>query len=1101
MLRVSRVLCVIASGSLAWGAPPAEPPLQRAEFTQLLMGVQARVVVYAPSRETAESGAKAAFDRIAELEQVMSDYRPDSELSRLNAAAGGPAVPLSADLWSILKSGKAIAEHTNGTFDPTMGPLVQLWRESRKSGSLPSTQEVHDRRQRVGVSMLVLDERKHSATLAAPRMALDLGGIGKGAAVHEAVQALKQRGLPRALVSLAGDIATGDAPPGEHGWTIAVETGYEGGRATIQVSNACCSTSGDAEQFVVIGGVRYSHIIDPATGLGSTRPAAACVVANDGGTADALATALAVMGVDKGRSVLSSFPGASAMIVESRAASTVQKFVSEGFPVVSSTYDPENEPPAGFFALFNGKDLSGWQGLAESPPALAAMTAHQRSAAQAKADQGMRAHWSVDNGVLKFDGKGESLQTARMFRDCELYVDWSIDKAGDSGIYLRGSPQVQIWDNPIGSGGLYNNQRNLSRPLAVVDKPLGEWNRFHIIMRGDRVTVYLNGTLVVDDTHMESYWEPGKPLYELGAIELQAHGNPLRFRNIFIREVTDPPAPTDQDRRMTWWRDARFGMFIHWGLYAIPAGEWNGKAYDGAAEWLMNSAKIPPAEYETLAPKFNPVKFDPNAWADLARDAGMKYVVITTKHHDGFCLFDSACTTYDVMDATPFKRDIMKELSTAVRDKGLHMCWYHSILDWHHPDANKDHWAQYASTLRKQVEEVLTKYGPIGVMWFDGEWENEWTTEQGKALYDLCRKLQTDVIVNNRVGKGRQGMQGLTAEGDHPGDFGTPEQEVPRRGLPGVDWETCMTMNDTWGFHRKDANWKSAKKLIQMLAETASKGGNLLLNVGPTELGEIPAASVERLKAMGAWMRVNSSSIYESQAGPFARLPWGRCTMKESPSGSILYLHVFDWPATGELQVPGLMNEVKRAYLLANPAKPLSCSAFSQGLAISLPATAPDANDSVVVLELIGHAAIVDSPLSQQPDGGLVLSAEDAEITGEHARYESDDAKRCIGYWTSDKDAVSWSFAIRRPGKFQVEAEFACDGPSAGSEAKVEVAGTSLPWAVTGSGGWDKFETRDLGTVDLVKGTQTLRVAPAKLAKDALVNLRAIRLVPVPRME
>ncbi|MBX3377332.1 MAG: alpha-L-fucosidase [Phycisphaeraceae bacterium] len=1093
MRVLARVLVFIGLVSIATALRGQEPStLQRAEFTQLLMGVQAKVVVYAPSRESAESGARAVFDRIAALEEVMSDYRQESELSRLNQGAGGAAVRVSEDLWEALSAAKRIAAATDGAYDPTIGPLVRLWRESRTSGRLPSSEQVAEARSRSGWRLLELDEGSRTARLGRAGMMVDLGGVGKGLAAREGVVVLGRMGLPRCMVSLSGDIAVGWAPPGARGWRIAVEPGIGGVREVIEVENSCVSTSGDAEQFVEVDGVRYSHIVDPATGLGSTRRAAASVVAEDGATADALATALAVKGIMAGTRLLGAFPGVKVMMVEEGGG----RWASHNFPLAEGELDPRNEPPAGFEALFNGRDLTGWQGLAGSPVELRQMTEAARQETQRRADEGMRKHWRVEDGVLVFDGKGDSLQSVREYRDFELYIDWAIDKGGDSGIYLRGTPQVQIWDNPIGSGGLYNNTRELSRPLTVADRPLGQWNRFHIIMRGERVTVYLNGALVVDRVKMENYWEPWKAVYAAGPVELQAHGNPLRFRNIFLREIKEEE-PTDHDRRMAWWRGARFGMFIHWGLYAIPAGEWKGKVYGGASEWLMNSAKILPEEYEPLAGRFNPSKFDAGAWADLAREAGMRYIVITTKHHDGFCLFDSAHTAYDVMDATPFKRDVMKELSEAVRDKGLKMGWYHSILDWHHPDAKAERWERYAPVLRKQVEEILSKYGPIGVMWFDGEWEKEWTSEQGKAMYDLCRSLQPEIIINNRVGKGRQGMQGMTAAGDHPGDFGTPEQEVPSRGIPGVDWESCMTMNDSWGYHRADANWKSAGTLIRTLAETASKGGNFLLNVGPTELGEIPEASVERLKAVGAWMRVNSASIYETEAGPFARLPWGRSTMKRGPSGSIVYLHVFEWPASGVLNVPGVMNEVKRAYLLARPGEPLSWRRTGEGLRVDVPVGAPDANNSVVVLELIGEAAVVEIPPEQRGDGRIDLLAAEAEVDGGHARYESREDRRCIGFWTSEKDVVTWKVRVHRGGAFRVEVEFACEDAAAGSRVRIEVGEESLGMEVKGTGGWGSFETAALGSVEVKPGMATVRVVPEKLANNAVMNLRAVRLIPV----
>lgn len=417
--------------------------------------------------------------------------------------------------------------------------------------------------------------------------------------------------------------------------------------------------------------------------------------------------------------------------------------------------------------------------------------------------------------------------------------------------------------------------------------------------------------------------------------------------------------PAQRDRRMAWWREARFGMFIHWGLYAIPAGRWKGQKVGGTGEWIMHTAKIPVAEYEPLQQQFNPVKFDAQQWVDIARRAGMKYLVITSKHHDGFCLFDSKLTDYDVM-GTPFGRDILKELADACHRAGLRICWYYSIMDWHHPDyLPRRAWDprpgvpadfnRYVEHLKGQVRELLTNYGKIGVLWFDGEWENTWTHQHGKMLYQYVRSLDPDIIVNNRVDKGRQGMAGLTAAGDFAGDFGTPEQEIPATGLPGVDWESCMTMNDTWGYKRDDHHWKSAETLIRNLIDIASKGGNYLLNVGPTAEGLIPEPSVERLTRIGQWMDTNGESIYGTSASPFRRLSWGRATAKPGK----LYLHVFDWPA-GPLVVPGLKNRVQRAYLLADRSRSLAVSATPSGISVVLPKEAPDRVATVVVLEIEG---------------------------------------------------------------------------------------------------------------------------------------------------
>lgn len=434
--------------------------------------------------------------------------------------------------------------------------------------------------------------------------------------------------------------------------------------------------------------------------------------------------------------------------------------------------------------------------------------------------------------------------------------------------------------------------------------------------------------------------------------------------------------PVTDDDHMQWWREARFGLFIHWGLYAIPAGEWGAARYHG--EWIMHTAQIPVEQYEQFVPQFNPVQFDADEWCRIARDAGMKYIVITSKHHDGFALFDSKVSDYDIM-ATPFRRDIMKELADACRRHGLTICWYHSIMDWHHPDylprrgweqrsAEGADFTRFREYLHKQVEELLTNYGHIGVMWFDGEWENTWTHEHGVALYEHVKRISPATIVNNRVDKGRAGMAGMTTDpGKYKGEFGTPEQEIPETGFPGVDWETCMTMNDHWGYNKHDHNWKTSEDLIRKLVDIASKGGNFLLNVGPKADGTFPQESIDRLRDMGAWMRINGESIHGTTATPFQHLDWGRCTVKHNGDATTLYLHVFDWPGNGRLIVPGLGNEVRRARLLAAPDSELKVARAESDVVISLPAAAPDAICTTIALEIIGAPVVYDPPTITAP--------------------------------------------------------------------------------------------------------------------------------------
>lgn len=754
---------------------------------------------------------------------------------------------------------------------------------------------------------------------------------------------------------------------------------------------------------------------------------------------------------------------------------------------------PDNTPPAGFTALFNGKDLTGWKGLVEDPIKRASMPPDVRAQAQEGADANMRANWSVKDGVLTFSGKGQSICTIDDYGDFELYVDWKIEKGGDSGIYLRGSPQVQIWDNPIGSGGLYNNEKNPSKPLVAADRPVGQWNTFHIIMRNDRVTTYLNGHLVCDDTVMENYWDRNEPIFPYGQIELQNHGNALYFKNIYIRELPSSGAPR-KDPRMEWWSDARFGMFIHWGLYAIPAGVWNEKNYPGCSEWLMELAKISPRDYEVLAPKFNPTKFDASEWAALAKKAGQKYMVVTSRHHDGFALFDSKYSEYDVMDAAPFKRDIMKELAEANAKEGLRMCWYHSILDWHHPDARGEAFPKYAEMMKNQVRELLTNYGPIGVMWFDGEWISEWTEAQGKELYNFCRELQPNVIVNNRVGKGRIGMAGMSRTSDAAGDFGTPEQEIPATGFPGYAWESCMTMNNSWGFHQNDHDWKSARTMIRMLIETSSKGGNFLLNVGPRADGTFPPEVVERLEAIGAWMDIHSEAIYGTGPSPFKKLAWGRATTRPGR----VYLHVMEWPADGKLVVPGLQNDVRGAWLLSDKSMPnLMYSREGDDVVISVPKSMPNEDATVIAIDIAGEPKVAVARIQPAPDGTLTLLARDADIMGHSAKYEVGNGKDNIGSWMNANDAVAWEAVVSKPGRYNVTIEYACDNNDAGSDFKVAVGDEFVSGKVDATGAWTSFKTADLGRISVpAAGEIKVIVQPQKLAKSAVMNLKSLRLTP-----
>jgi len=567
----------------------------------------------------------------------------------------------------------------------------------------------------------------------------------------------------------------------------------------------------------------------------------------------------------------------------------------------------------------------------------------------------------------------------------------------------------------------------------------------------------------------------------------------------------------DKAQRMDWFNEARFGMFIHWGLYAQPAGVWEGKEIGGIGEWIQSYAKIPVSKYSALQAKFNPVKYDAEAWVRLAKQAGMKYIVITSKHHDGFCLFDSAHTDWDI-GGTPYKKDLLKPLAAACRKHGLKMCFYHSIMDWHHPQyGNKAPWRgnhatpepdmqRYRNYMKKQLHELLTEYGDVGIVWFDGEWESSWTHEMGVDLYNYCRTLQPATIVNNRVDKGRSGMAGMTKQGEFRGDYGTPEQEIPHTGFgEGVYWESCMTMNNTWGFKKNDHQWKSPTTLVRNLIDIASKGGNFLLNVGPTAEGEIPAPSVERLQAMGQWMQKYGDSIVGTSASPFERVSWeGRCTQKALAGDQTrLYLHLFNWPEDGRLLVKSLQNKPVEAAIVGQ-GESLPTSGEPGRWVIQLPSQAPDKIASVVRLDIRGAAEVAPYAIEPNEQGVFLLTADDAKLDGPALRLEHVAGQpNHIGYWTDASAKVGWSIPIAKQATYVPVVRYACLDASAGSQVILQAGETKVPFKIERTGSWEKFKAVQLDPVTLAKGVQSIVLQPQSKPGQAVMNIQSVTLRPI----
>jgi alpha-L-fucosidase len=386
---------------------------------------------------------------------------------------------------------------------------------------------------------------------------------------------------------------------------------------------------------------------------------------------------------------------------------------------------------------------------------------------------------------------------------------------------------------------------------------------------------------------------------------------------------------------MKWWVEARFGMFIHWGVYAIPA----------RGEWVMHHERIPKAEYARLADEFNPVKYDADEWVALAQEAGMRYMVLTTRHHDGFSLFDSKVSDY-TSTKTAADRDLVGEYVDACKMAGMRVGFYYSLLDWRFPaywDGPKkdpDGWAVFRAYVHSQVRELMTQYGKIDILWYDGSWPHTAEDWDSQKLNDMVRSLQPDIIINNRSGM--------------PCDLETPEQRIQGHERP---WETCMTMDDLWwGYHPGDANLKSPMQLVRTLVKCTEGNGNFLLNVGPKADGTIPEPQADRLREVGKWMKVNSDSIYGAGHSPFREGHLGHVTAK----GNTLYVHVTCWPGT-EMTVTGIANKVTRSYMLATgkelPFEQRQDRLFVRGL----PAESPDPIDTVVALEVEGEPKAMEA--------------------------------------------------------------------------------------------------------------------------------------------
>jgi alpha-L-fucosidase len=543
---------------------------------------------------------------------------------------------------------------------------------------------------------------------------------------------------------------------------------------------------------------------------------------------------------------------------------------------------------------------------------------------------------------------------------------------------------------------------------------------------------------------------------------------------------------------MRHFDDIKFGMFIHWGLYALPAGEWKGKYVRGIGEWIMFREKIPVAEYEQLARRFNPVKFDGEAWTQLAKDAGMRYMVITSKHHDGFAMFGSKASRYNIVDMTPFGKDPMKALSAGCAKRGLDFGFYYSQdQDWHERGGRGNNWdfpqerdAQpyLEGKVFPQVKEILSGYGKLGLIWFDTP--GLLSEKQVTDLRNMVKTLQPSCLINSRIGHNR---------GDYvqTGDNAIPIQPYTKEGK----WEVPATLNDTWGYKKNDQHWKDPRDLIGKLADIVSKGGNYLLNVGPTAEGVIPEASQQILRTIGKWLAVNGESIYGTSPSPFylPDITW-RATVKPGK----LYLHILNWPGT-KLRFEGLESNVKKAWLLANKA-PVKFKKAGGAIEFALPAKPVDPYDTVLVLELADQQPrVAASHRAGVIPARLDLHAWTARLRGEEVRYDfASQSATNFRKFAAESNSLIWYNYKALDGEFDVEVTYACDDAAAGGKFRVGAqqrgGGARLTGAVEKTGG--KFVTRKLdGHLTIRPTTDTIAFDLPDDDKSAAIKLHKITLV------
>ena len=547
------------------------------------------------------------------------------------------------------------------------------------------------------------------------------------------------------------------------------------------------------------------------------------------------------------------------------------------------------------------------------------------------------------------------------------------------------------------------------------------------------------------------------------------------------------------NQRMKWFNDAQFGLFIHYGVYSNLAGEWKGEPVKKYSEWIQRWGKITPEEYIPLAADFKPENLDADLWVKTAREAGMKYMVITTKHHEGFCLWDSEHTEYDLGEATTFDRDILGELKVACDKYGIKYGTYYSIIDWHHPSqraeqaSNKppmNDKAGYVKYMKAQLKELVDRYDPA-IMWFDGDWTPWWTPEDGTDLYNYLRELSPEMIINNRVSK-----RALFKK-----DYGTPENSTPGATLDHF-WEACWTINHSWGYKKSDQKWKSHTELVQKQIDINTKGGNLLLNIGPKGDGSWPAASFEQLKAMGEWNKAHHDAVYDTENAELPVQTWGRLSWSKASNleKGDLYAYVFDWPSDGKL----FFNLVSADRITATSYgdQPLTSTIKEKGIEVDVSSITPNEYVTVIKLNYDNLQKLNYGEVDLKLTGNeLILQISDAMVKNQKGSKAGTDFIELIPGSASE---VNWSLNVPAPSKYEVSILYSYLDNSSKAQVMIKVGGKTVKAKLKTTLDPSDYQLHKLGVVNLDQvGATKVKLTYEDMRERATFQVKTVIFTPV----